>query len=378
MHDANGFRFGDFLLLPRERRLLRAGDEVALIPRYFDLLLFLVQERERVVSREEIFARVWRDVVVSDGALSQAVRTLRRALGDDPRSPRFLRTVSRFGYQFAATDVRVVEGARAGSHPSRALSAKLRRALTSGLGASLGGLVAGVAAAGLLGLAIFASGTVSWRLLPVLIALGAAVGALGGGGVGLGVAAGALWRPARLPRALVLAAGGAIGGGLVGTATHWLGLWTVEEIFGRRLASVGGGLEGLAIGAAVGLGLALMLRGEAVPGEPFRPRLGASLVTGLAVAAAAIALTWAGRKLSGASLELVASTFGSSRVGLDTLGRLLGEGTAGWRTQTLVAGIEGLLFGIGLSVGVAWAEWGSKWGSVGISGHSDGSLTVRS
>src|SRR5262245_38656468 len=48
---------------------------------------------------------VWRDVVVSDGALSQAVRTLRRALGDDPREPRFLRTVSRHGYQFVFPDI---------------------------------------------------------------------------------------------------------------------------------------------------------------------------------------------------------------------------------------------------------------------------------
>ena len=73
---------------------------MALIPRYFDLLLLLVVRRHDAVSKRAIFDEVWRDVVVSDGALSQAVRTLRRTLGDDSREPRFIRTVSRHGYQF--------------------------------------------------------------------------------------------------------------------------------------------------------------------------------------------------------------------------------------------------------------------------------------
>lgn len=79
--------------------------DVPLIPRYFDLLVLLVSQRHRVVTRQEIFDRVWGDVVVSDGALSQAVRTVRRCLEDDPKDPQFIRTVSRHGYQFVAVDV---------------------------------------------------------------------------------------------------------------------------------------------------------------------------------------------------------------------------------------------------------------------------------
>ena len=94
------YRFGDFTLSPARRLLMRAGDEVPLIPRYFDLLLLLIEQRHQAVTRQQIFDRVWSDVVVSDGALSQAVRTLRRALGDDVREPVFIRTVSRHGYQF--------------------------------------------------------------------------------------------------------------------------------------------------------------------------------------------------------------------------------------------------------------------------------------
>jgi DNA-binding winged helix-turn-helix (wHTH) protein len=99
------YRFGEFLLSPARRTLMRAGRELPLIPRYFDLLVLLLERRGEAVSRDEIFERVWSDVVVSDGALSQAVRTLRRALEDDPRHPAYIRTVSRHGYRFIHPDV---------------------------------------------------------------------------------------------------------------------------------------------------------------------------------------------------------------------------------------------------------------------------------
>ncbi len=94
------YRFGDFVLSPRRRALTRAGAMLPLIPRYFDLLVYLVERRGDAVHRQEIFDRVWSDVIVSDSALSQAIRTIRRVLGDDSRDPRFVRTVSRHGYQF--------------------------------------------------------------------------------------------------------------------------------------------------------------------------------------------------------------------------------------------------------------------------------------
>jgi DNA-binding winged helix-turn-helix (wHTH) protein len=94
------YRFGDYVLSPRRRMLVRGGFEQPLIPRYFDLLVFLVEHRHEAVHRRVIFDRVWTDVVVSDSALSQAIRTIRRTLGDDSRDPRFIRTVSRHGYRF--------------------------------------------------------------------------------------------------------------------------------------------------------------------------------------------------------------------------------------------------------------------------------------
>jgi DNA-binding winged helix-turn-helix (wHTH) protein len=103
---ARRFHFGPFIVSPAHRTLRRGDEDVPMIPRYFDLLLLLVEHRHRVVTRQEIFDRVWIDVVVSDGALSQAVRTIRRTLGDDPREPQFIRTVSRHGYQFVGAAVR--------------------------------------------------------------------------------------------------------------------------------------------------------------------------------------------------------------------------------------------------------------------------------
>jgi DNA-binding winged helix-turn-helix (wHTH) protein len=99
------YRFGRFILSPRRRLLLCNGREQPLIPRYFDLLVFLVERRGEAVHRREIFDRIWSDVVVSDSALSQAIRTIRRVLGDDSREPVFIRTVSRHGYRFVFPEV---------------------------------------------------------------------------------------------------------------------------------------------------------------------------------------------------------------------------------------------------------------------------------
>jgi DNA-binding winged helix-turn-helix (wHTH) protein len=98
------YRFAGFTLSPRGRVLLRGSTELPLIPRYFDLLVLLVERRQDAVHRRDIFDAVWSDVVVSDSALTQAIRTIRRALGDDPREPQFIRTVSRHGYRFVCAD----------------------------------------------------------------------------------------------------------------------------------------------------------------------------------------------------------------------------------------------------------------------------------
>ncbi len=103
--------FAGFTLSPGHRMLVRDGREVPIIPRYLDLLLLLVRKRHQAVHRREILDTVWNDVVVSEGALTQAVRALRRALDDDTREPVFIRTVARHGYQFIHPELREEEDA---------------------------------------------------------------------------------------------------------------------------------------------------------------------------------------------------------------------------------------------------------------------------
>jgi len=99
------YRFAEFVVSPSQRRVLRAGVEIPLIPRYFDLLLLLLERRHEAVTRHEILDAVWSDVVVSDNALNQAVRALRRVFDDDHRKPRFIATVARHGYRFVHAEV---------------------------------------------------------------------------------------------------------------------------------------------------------------------------------------------------------------------------------------------------------------------------------
>jgi len=78
----------------------RAGREQSLRRKTFLVLLHLVQNRGRVVTREELQAAVWGDVVVTDDAVVQCIVEIRKALGDDPKIPRFVRTMPKAGYRF--------------------------------------------------------------------------------------------------------------------------------------------------------------------------------------------------------------------------------------------------------------------------------------
>jgi DNA-binding winged helix-turn-helix (wHTH) protein/TolB-like protein/Tfp pilus assembly protein PilF len=87
----------------REMNELRRGGEAARIePKAMDVLMLLADRVGRVVSREELFAAVWPGVVVGDDALTQSIIKLRRALGDDPRSPAYIETIAKRGYRLIA------------------------------------------------------------------------------------------------------------------------------------------------------------------------------------------------------------------------------------------------------------------------------------
>jgi DNA-binding winged helix-turn-helix (wHTH) protein len=456
------FRFGPFVVSPAHRAV-RCGDtDVPMIPRYFDLLVLLLAERHRAVTRQEIFDRVWGDVVVSDGALSQAVRTIRRSLGDDPREPQFVRTVSRHGYQFVYTSVSEepdegalpcagTEGARpaapepasepravpapvdpfaapldrllrrppferisdeerheaaeqlhalgtaealrrldglAGHPEARAIlrdarwdvpgageialfgsprpwasaahvvRLRLRRAARHSsnrwAAASAGGAVAGVAAGIVGGVALWLVPESQARpnAAVALALVGALAGAIGAAGVGAGLAAAEA--VARSARTLALTACGAAGGALAGSLAHLLARAVLTGVFGRDIPLIAGWLEGLVLGAAAGLGYAAstVVPGGGLAGPRGRARVRAALVTGAACAAAAIVLTLAGRHLVSSTLDVMASAFDGSHVGLAPIARLLGEQELRPITRAVASGFEGLMFGTGLAFGL--------------------------
>ena len=96
------FRFGDFVLDGSQRRLLRSGEDVYLPPKTFELLLHLLQNRGRVLTKDELLEAVWPDVNVVENTLAQRIREIREALGDGAHGGRFIKTVPRVGYQFIA------------------------------------------------------------------------------------------------------------------------------------------------------------------------------------------------------------------------------------------------------------------------------------
>lgn len=82
------------------RTVDRAGRAVSVEPKVFDLLLFLISNRDRVVLREELIERIWEGRIVSDDALSTCMKAARRTVGDDGRSQKMVRTVHRRGFQW--------------------------------------------------------------------------------------------------------------------------------------------------------------------------------------------------------------------------------------------------------------------------------------
>jgi eukaryotic-like serine/threonine-protein kinase len=96
------YRFGQFLLDPGRHTLSRADSPIPLTPKAFEVLLFLVQNPNRLVTKEELLQAVWGDSDVEEGNLTQYISHLRKALGDNSDETRLIVTIARKGYQFTA------------------------------------------------------------------------------------------------------------------------------------------------------------------------------------------------------------------------------------------------------------------------------------
>ncbi|HVA88661.1 MAG TPA: winged helix-turn-helix domain-containing protein, partial [Chloroflexota bacterium] len=96
------FRFDRFQADDTAFRLIADGTPVSLEPKALRLLLYLIQNRGRLVRKQELLNAVWADASVSESALTRAIGLLRKTLDDDSREPRFIETVPTAGFRFVA------------------------------------------------------------------------------------------------------------------------------------------------------------------------------------------------------------------------------------------------------------------------------------
>ena len=94
------FAFAEFVLDVEQRRLVREGRDIRLTLKAFNLLHLLIARSPRALSKDEIMAHVWPETFVNESSLATLVTELRTSLDDQPRQPRFIRTVYGYGYAF--------------------------------------------------------------------------------------------------------------------------------------------------------------------------------------------------------------------------------------------------------------------------------------
>lgn len=322
-------RFEDFILDTADRQLRRGGARVEVNGRYFDALALLVSEAGKLVSKDRFMDEVWRGVPVTDEALTQCIRAIRRQLGDDAAQPRFIETVPKHGYRFIAPVERVES--TTGIDPRR--QSRWHPLLVLGSAGTVGGAFAGLLGGLFYGFAASGTGIGSASVVLVLVCATMVVALAGAAGVSFGIAAAG----ARTPRAVV---GGAIGGLVVGAVVKLLGTDALDLLFGGAPDGVTGAAEGVMLGGAVGLGAWLAWR-LTDPDSPHRGIAVAALVAG----SAGMLIALLGGRMMGGSLDLLARTFPNSRLQLDQLGALVGESGFGPVTQVVTGGLEAALFG---------------------------------
>lgn len=102
------YEFDEFQLDGKAFKIRRGGQPIAVEPKAYEVLLFLIQHRDRMVEKNELLDAVWKDAIVTPNSLTRAIAQLRKALGDEVKEARYIETIPTRGYRFIA-DVRVVE-----------------------------------------------------------------------------------------------------------------------------------------------------------------------------------------------------------------------------------------------------------------------------
>jgi len=96
-------RFDAYAIDTKTRELRRGSELVPVEPQVFDLLVFLIEQRDRVVSKDDLVANVWHGRIVSDSTLTSRINAARKALGDSGEQQNLIRTIARKGFRFIGT-----------------------------------------------------------------------------------------------------------------------------------------------------------------------------------------------------------------------------------------------------------------------------------
>jgi DNA-binding winged helix-turn-helix (wHTH) protein len=331
------FVFEHFTLDPDDRQLRRGADRVDLNGRYFDALALLVRERGKLVSKDRFLAEVWRGVPVTDEALTQCVKTLRRQLGDDVARPRFIETVPKHGYRFIAPVEEAGESALSSPVGDRR---SWERVFLLGAAGTIGGGLAGFIGGLFYGF-VGASqplqpGMGAASVLLVLLCVTILAALVGAAGVSFGIAVAEAFRRIG-PWSVV---GGAAGGLFVGAFAKLLGLDAFSLLIGQSPGDITGALEGLLLGGGVGLATWFASRLVSI-------RRGV-VAAALCGAGAGLAISILGGRLMLGSLDLLARQLPDSRLRVDQISRLFGEAAFGPVTRTVTSVLEGALFAAGI------------------------------
>ena len=258
-----------------------------------------------------------------------------RQLGDDAARPRFIETIPKHGYRFvAAVDPVGGEAVPAGRGQP---ASPWRQPLLLGLAGTVGGGVAGLIGGLFYGFAAAqpaGPGMGAASVLIVLVCVTILVALIGAAGVAFGIAA-AAFAPGRLWQWSVL--GGGFGGLVVGAFVKLLGVDAFNLLLGSTPQGITGAPEGALLGASVGSGAWLAMRGTL----SFRRSIAAAAALG---GAAGVLIPLLGGRLMGGSLALLADSFPDSRLRLDQIGSLFGESGFGPVSRAVTGGVEGLLF----------------------------------
>jgi DNA-binding winged helix-turn-helix (wHTH) protein len=329
-------QFGPFHLDVGNRKLWREDRAIDLPARYLDALILLVESSGTLVTKQRFMDDVWRGVPVTDEALTQAIRTLRRALGDSAGRPRFIETVPKHGYRFIAPVSSALGAFEEPARPGKIGNTGVLRATSAGAaGALLAGALVGLLY-GFIGTAApAASGAGAVSLLLVIVLVSALSAGAAGAGIAAGIAMTRLLRPARWFWAV---AGGTLGGATLGALGNLIGKDAFHLLFGQAVGPFTGAAEGAIMGAAAGLASFLMQqRITRAPGLAVLLGAGAGLIVTL----------FDGRMMAG-SLQTLVTAFPSSQFRLDGLGQAFGENGLGSVGRTSTAAFEGAIFTLGL------------------------------